>query len=194
MNIINPTGLMNTDNQSAPLFAMLGRFSGGQKNVENVGRKSVAFYNKLFFPLAQPQSKSYQVSKWFSGSQFTVTTEQICPNVDQKDETWAPAGKTEWLTGLVYWHIHHSQTQQPLSHAVIFSAGLDTVSATRRKYFTSAANLADTNSPTTNLGYKTFYKYHNINLSNNFRRFWKGCNFPLSSIVSNLIFATPTTS
>ena len=127
MNIINPTGLMNTDNQSAPLFAMLGRFSGGQKNVENVGRKSVAFYNKLFFPLAQPQSKSYQVSKWFSGSQFTVTTEQICPNVDQKDETWATAGKTEWLTGLVYWHIHHSQTQQPLSHAVIFSAGLDTV-------------------------------------------------------------------
>ena len=63
MNIINPAGLMNTDNQSAPLFAMLGRFSGGQKNVENVGRKSVAFYNKLFFPLAQPQSKSYQVSK-----------------------------------------------------------------------------------------------------------------------------------
>ena len=50
MNIINPAGLMNTDNQSAPLFDMLGRLSGGQKNVENVGRKSVAFYNKLFFP------------------------------------------------------------------------------------------------------------------------------------------------
>ena len=64
MNIINPAGLMNTDNQSAPLFDMLGRLSGGQKNVENVERKSVAFYNKLFFPpLAQPQSKTYQVSK-----------------------------------------------------------------------------------------------------------------------------------
>ena len=42
MKTINPPGLMNTDSQSAPVLDMLGRTTGGQKNVENVERKSVA--------------------------------------------------------------------------------------------------------------------------------------------------------
>ena len=41
-----------------------------------------------------------------------------CPHVEQK-ETWArDQGVTDWLTDCIYWQIHHSQTQQPLSHAV----------------------------------------------------------------------------
>ena len=59
MNIINPARLLNTDIQSAPVFDMLGRFSGGQKNVENL----LLFTINCFFPLAEPQSRTYHVSK-----------------------------------------------------------------------------------------------------------------------------------
>ena len=87
MNIINPAGLMNTDIQSAPVFDMLGRFSGGsggQKNVENAERKSVAFYNKLFFP--RWHSLNPRPIKFPSNlAEVTRSPPTKCPNVEQKE-------------------------------------------------------------------------------------------------------------